>query len=322
MIAIQITENGGAEVLGLEEVNTPQPSEGEVLVKVEAVGVNFIDIYRREGLYPVSLPHIPGSEAAGVVEAVGEGVSEVQVGERVAGVGFSGAYAEYALAPAKTLVKMPDEVSSEQAAAVMLQGMTAHYLSHEAYPLQAGDTCLIHAAAGGTGLLLVQMAKKRGARIIGTVSTEEKEHLAREAGADEIIRYTEQDFEEEVERLTEGEGVQVVYDSVGKTTFDKSLNCLAMRGMMVLFGQSSGVVENFAPQTLNAKGSLFLTRPSLFHYVAKREELVARANDVLGWVSTGELDVRIDSALPLTEADEAHRRLEGRKTAGKVLLEP
>ena len=322
MKAIQITENGGAEVLELRDVDAPQPSKGEVLVKVEAAGINFIDIYRREGLYPVSLPHIPGSEAAGVVEAMGDGVTEVEAGDRVAGVGFSGAYAEYALAPAQTLVNIPDGVSSEQAAAVMLQGMTAHYLSHEAYPLQAGDTCLIHAAAGGTGLLLVQMAKKRGARVIGTVSTEEKELLAREAGADEIIRYTEQDFEEEVERLTEGEGVQVVYDSVGKTTFDKSLNCLAMRGMLVLFGQSSGMVENFAPQTLNAKGSLFLTRPSLFHYVAKREELETRANDVLGWVSAGELDVRIDSALPLTEASEAHRRLEGRKTAGKVLLKP
>ena len=249
-------------------------------------------------------------------------MTEVEAGDRVAGVGFSGAYAEYALAPAQTLVNIPDGVSSEQAAAVMLQGMTAHYLSHAAYSLHEGDACLIHAASGGTGLLLVQMAKKRGARVIGTVSTEEKERLAREAGADEVIRYTEQDFEEEVKKLTNGGGVQVVYDSVGKTTFEKGLNCLAMRGTMVLFGQSSGMVENFAPQTLNAKGSLFLTRPSLFHYVAKREELETRANDVLGWVSAGELNVRIDSALPLTEADEAHRRLEGRKTAGKVLLEP
>ncbi len=322
MNAIQITQNGGAEVLKLQEVDTPQPGKGEVLVKVEAAGLNFIDIYRREGLYQVSLPHIPGSEAAGVVEAVGEEVTEVQVGERVAGIGFSGAYAEYALAPAQTLVKVPEGVSGEQAAAVMLQGMTAHYLSHTTYPLEEGDICLIHAASGGTGLLLVQMAKKRGARVIGTVSTEEKERLAREAGADEIIRYTEQDFEEEVEKLTDGDGVQVVYDSVGKTTFAKGLNCLAMRGMMVLFGQSSGVVENFEPQTLNAKGSLFLTCPSLFHYVAKRDELVERANDVLSWVAAGELSVRIDSKLPLAEAGEAHRRLEGRKTAGKVLLEP
>ena len=322
MNAIQISENGGADVLELREVNTPQPDKGEVLVKVEAAGLNFIDIYRREGLYPVSLPHIPGSEAAGVVEAVGEEVAEVEAGDRVAGVGFSGAYAEYALAPAKTLVKVPDNVSSEKAAAVMLQGMTAHYLSHTTYPLQEGETCLIHAASGGTGLLLVQMAKKRGARVIGTVSTEEKERLAREAGADEVVRYTEQDFEEEVERLTDGDGVQVVYDSVGKTTFTKGLNCLAMRGMMVLFGQSSGVVEPLELQTLNAKGSLFLTRPSLFHYVAKRDELVERANDVLGWVAAGELGVRIDSKLPLAEAGEAHRRLEGRKTAGKVLLEP
>ncbi len=322
MNAIQITENGNADVLQLREVDTPQPGKGEVLIKVEAAGLNFIDIYRREGLYPVSLPHIPGSEAAGVVEAVGEEVTEVQVGDRVASIGFSGAYAEYALAPAQTLVNVPKGVSGEQAGAVMLQGMTAHYLSHTTYPLQEDDTCLIHAASGGTGLLLVQMAKKRGARIIGTVSTEEKERLAREAGADEIIRYTEQDFEEEVERLTEGEGVQVVYDSVGKTTFAKGLDCLAMRGMMVLFGQSSGTVEPFELQTLNAKGSLFITRPSLFHYVAKRDELVERAKDVLGWVAAGELSVRIDSKLPLAEAGEAHRRLEGRKTAGKVLLEP
>ena len=322
MNAIQITENGGADVLALREVNAPRPAQGEALVKVEAAGVNFIDIYRREGLYPVSLPHIPGSEAAGVVEAVGEGVTAVQVGDRVAGVGFNGAYAELALAPAQTLVKVPNGVSSEQAAAVMLQGMTAHYLARTTYPLQEGDACLIHAAAGGVGLLLVQLAKARGARIIGTVSTEAKERLAREAGADEIIRYTEQDFEEEVGRLTNGDGVHVVYDSVGKTTFAKGLNCLAMRGMMVLFGQSSGVVDSLEPQTLNTKGSLFLTRPSLFHYVAKRDELVTRANDVLSGVATGNLSVRIDSALPLAEAGEAHRRLEGRETAGKVLLKP
>lgn len=322
MNAIQITENGGADVLALREVNAPRPAQGEALVKVEAAGVNFIDIYRREGLYPVSLPHIPGSEAAGVVEAVGEGVTAVQVGDRVAGVGFNGAYAELALAPAQTLVKVPNGVSSEQAAAVMLQGMTAHYLARTTYPLREGDACLIHAAAGGVGLLLVQLAKARGARVIGTVSTEAKERLAREAGADEIIRYTEQDFEEEVGRLTNGDGVHVVYDSVGKTTFAKGLNCLAMRGMMVLFGQSSGVVDSLEPQTLNTKGSLFLTRPSLFHYVAKRDELVTRANDVLSGVATGNLSVRIDSALPLAEAGEAHRRLEGRETAGKVLLKP
>ena len=322
MNAIQITENGNANVLQLKEVETPQPDKNEVLVNVEAAGLNFIDIYRREGIYPVSLPHIPGSEAAGVVEAVGEEVTEVRAGDRVAGIGFSGAYAEYALVPAKTLVNVPEGVSSEQAAAVMLQGMTAHYLSHTTYPLKEGDICLIHAASGGTGLLLVQMAKKRGARVIGTVSTEEKERLAREAGADEVIRYTEQDFEEEVEKLTGGNGVQVVYDSVGKTTFAKGLNCLATRGMMVLFGQSSGAVEPLELQTLNAKGSLFVTRPSLFHYVAKRDELVERANDVLGSVASGKLSVRIDSKLPLAEAGEAHRRLEGRKTAGKVLLEP
>jgi len=293
-----------------------------VLVKVEAVGLNFIDIYRREGLYKVPLPHVPGTEAAGTVEAVGEGVTEFQPGDRVTGVAFEGAYAEYAVAPAERLVRVPGGVKSELAAATMLQGMTAHYLVHDTYPLKEGDTCLVHAAAGGVGLLLVQMAKRRGARVLGTVSTEEKARLAREAGADEVVRYTEEDFVGAVRRLTDGQGANVVYDSVGKTTFEGSLDCLRLRGMMVLFGQSSGPVLPFDLQTLNAKGSLFITRPSLFHYVATREELARRAGDVLGWVASGELSVKVDSSLSLSEAAEAHRRLEGRETSGKVLLRP
>ena len=321
MNAIQMQRNGGLEVLELRDVPRPEPGAGEVLVKVEAVGVNFIDIYRREGVYKVALPHIPGTEAAGVVEAVGEGVS-LQPGDRVTGAAFGGAYAEYALSPAEKVVKLPDGVTGEQAAAVMLQGMTAHYLAHDVYPLESGDTCLIHAAAGGVGLLLTQMAKRLGVRVIGTVSTEAKEQLAREAGADEVICYTKTDFEAAVGELTNSKGVAVVYDSVGKTTFDKSLNCLRPRGMMALFGQSSGAVPPFDLQTLNAKGGLFVTRPSLAHYTATRDELKRRAGDVLGWVASGELSVRVDSSHPLADAAEAHRRLEGRETTGKVLLTP
>ena len=321
MNAIQMQKNGGPEVLELQDVSRPEPKAGEVLVKVEAVGVNFIDIYRREGVYKVALPHIPGTEAAGVVEAVGEGVG-LHPGDRVAGAAFEGAYAEYALSPAEKVVKLPDGVTGEQAAAVMLQGMTAHYLAYDVYPLQPGDTCLIHAAAGGVGLLLTQMAKRLGARVIGTVSTEEKERLAHEAGADEVIRYTETDFEAAVRELTDAKGVAVVYDSVGKTTFDKSLNCLRPRGMMALFGQSSGAVPPFDLQTLNAKGGLFVTRPSLAHYTATRDELEKRAGDVLGWLASEELTVRVDSSHPLADAAEAHRRLEGRETTGKVLLTP
>ena len=321
MNAIQMQKTGGPEVLELRDVSRPEPGAGEVLVRVEAVGVNFIDIYRREGVYKVALPHIPGTEVAGVVEAVGEGVG-LQPGDRVAGAAFEGAYAEYAVSPAEKVVKLPEGVTGEQAAAVMLQGMTAHYLAYDVYPLQPGDTCLIHAAAGGVGLLLTQMAKRLGARVIGTVSTEEKERLARAAGADEVIRYTEADFEAAVRELTGAEGVAVVYDSVGKTTFDKSLNCLRPRGMMALFGQSSGVVPPFDLQTLNAKGGLFITRPSLAHYTATREELERRAGDVLEWVAAGELTVRVDSSHPLADAAEAHRRLEGRETTGKVLLTP
>ncbi len=320
MNVIQLDKNGGPEVLQLKNVPRPEPKAGEVLVQVEAVGVNFIDIYRREGVYKVALPHIPGTEAAGTALAVGQGVSELNVGDRVAGTAFEGAYAEVAVSLAEKLVKLPEGVTSEEAAAVMLQGMTAHYLAHSVYPLKPGDTCLVHAAAGGVGLLLTQIAKRLGARVIGTVSTEEKEELARAAGADDVVRYTETDFEAVVEDLTDGRGVAVVYDSVGKTTFDKGLNCLKPRGMMALFGQSSGPVPPFDLQMLNAKGGLFVTRPSLAHYTLTREELEWRAGDVLGWVASGKLSVRVDSSLPLAEAAEAHRRLGSRKTSGKVLL--
>ncbi len=322
MKAIQIREHGGPERLELRDVDAPTPGDGEALVRLGAAGVNFIDTYQRGGLYKVTLPFVPGMEGAGEVLAVGPNVSEVAVGDRVAYAMTPGSYAEQSVVPAAKLVRIPEGVSTELAAAVMLQGMTAHYLSHSTYPLKEGDACLVHAAAGGVGLLLVQMAKMRGARVFGTVSTEEKAELARGAGADEVIRYTEEDFEEAIKDLTNGKGVQVVYDSVGKTTFEKSLNCLEPRGLLALFGQSSGPVGGFDPQVLNAKGSLYLTRPSLGHYVQDRDELLWRAGDVLRWVGEGKLDVRVDSSLPLTDAAEAHRKLEGRETAGKVLLVP
>lgn len=322
MKAIRVHSHGGPEVLRYEEVPQPAPGKGEALVRIMAAGVNYIDTYHRRGLYQVPLPFTPGVEAAGVVEDVGPEVSEVQVGDRVAYTGPLGAYAEYAVVPASRLVKLPEGIDFSTAAAVLLQGMTAHYLTHSTYPLKPGDTALVHAAAGGVGLLLVQVAKMRGARVIGTVSTEEKAALAKEAGADEVILYTKQDFEAEVKRLTDGRGVHVVYESVGKDTFEKSLNCLLPRGYLVLFGQSSGPVPPFDPQILNQKGSLFLTRPTLQHYVATREELLQRAGDVLGWVASGKLKVRIDSTFPLGEAAEAHRRLESRQSAGKILLKP
>lgn len=322
MKAIRVHEFGRPEVLSYEDVPRPEPGPGEARVKIEAAGVNFIDVYHRTGLYPSQLPITLGVEGAGVVDAIGPGGSEVKLGDRVAYAMQPGSYAEYAVVPAWKLVPVPDNLETRQAAALMLQGMTAHYLSHSTYPLKPGDTALVHAAAGGVGHLLVQMAKRRGARVIGTVSTEEKARLAREAGADEVILYTQVDFEEEVRRLTGGKGVQVVYDSVGKTTFDKSLNCLARRGYLVLYGQSSGPVGPFDPQILNARGSLFLTRPSLGHYVADREELLGRAGDLFAWMLAGELQVRIDRTFPLAEAGEAHRYLEGRKTRGKVLLIP
>ncbi|HYJ47316.1 MAG TPA: quinone oxidoreductase [Pyrinomonadaceae bacterium] len=322
MKAIRVGAYGGAENLVYEEIEKPSPAAGEALVKTAAIGVNFIDVYHRTGLYPLPLPFTPGTEAAGVVEALGPDAGDVQVGDRVAYAMSPGSYAEYAVVQASRLVKIPDGLDAEQAAAAMLQGMTAHYLVTSTYQLKSGDAALVHAAAGGVGLLLIQMAKRIGARVFGTVSTEEKARLAREAGADEVILYTERDFQEEVRRLTGGAGVQVVYDSVGKTTFMKSLGSLAPRGMLALFGQSSGPVSAFDPALLAQRGSLFLTRPSLAQYTATREELQWRAGDVLKWVGSGELKLRIGKTFPLAEAAEAHRQLEGRATTGKVLLIP
>jgi NADPH:quinone reductase len=322
MEAIQIKETGGPEKMELVDLPTPVAGPGQVLVKISASGVNFIDVYFRIGLYKADLPAQLGSEGAGTVESVGPGVTELVPGDRVAYAMARGSYAEYAAVPAAQVVKIPPAVDFQTAAAAMLQGMTAHYLTHSTFALKAGDTCLIHAAAGGVGLLLVQMARRAGARVFGTVSTEAKSQLARQAGADEIILYTHRDFEAEVKRLTGGRGVDVVYDSVGATTFAKSLNCLRPRGMLALFGQSSGAVPPFDPNILNGKGSLFLTRPSLAHYVLTREELLWRASDVMGWVASGEMKIRVDRAYPLAAAGQAHRDLEGRHTAGKVLLIP
>ncbi len=322
MKAIRIHEHGGTDVLSYEDVPAPTPGTGQVLIRVEAAGLNFIDVYRRTGLYKAELPSTLGQEAAGTVAALDSEVSGIKVGDRVAYADVPGADAEYAAVPVARVVPLPEAVSTRQAAAVMLQGMTAHYLASSTYPLARGDTCLVHAAAGGVGLLLCQIAKRRGARVIGTVSTEAKAELARGAGADEIIFYSRQDFEVEVKRITAGAGVQVVYDSVGRTTFDKSLNCLRPRGMMVLYGQSSGPVAPVDPQLLNQKGSLFLTRPTLFHYIATREQLLARAGEVLSWVADGSLRVHIGHEYPLAEAAKAHQALEGRETTGKVLLIP
>lgn len=322
MKAIRIHEVGDPEALRYEEVALPEPGAGEVRVKIEAAGVNYIDIYHRTGLYPLPLPATPGLEAAGVVEALGPEVTALKVGDRVAYSSQLGAYAEYAVVPVSKLVPVPPEVDLPSAAAVMLQGMTAHYLTHSTYPLKAGETTLIHAAAGGVGLLLVQIAKQLGATVIGTVSTEEKAQLARQAGADHLILYTQADFEDETKRLTDGQGVHVVYDSVGQTTFEKSLNVLRPRGYLALFGQSSGPVPPFDPIILNQKGSLFLTRPILFHYIAERAELLWRSGDLFKWLAAGQLRLRIDRQLPLAEAAEAHRLLVGRKTAGKLLLVP
>ncbi|MGE0130642.1 MAG: quinone oxidoreductase [Blastocatellales bacterium] len=322
MKAIVVENTGGPEVLVYRETPSPTPKTGEALVKLEAIGLNYIDVYHRTGLYPLPRPFIPGMEAAGVVEAVGPGVTEVAAGDRVAYAMQPGAYAEYAVVPAWKLVKVPEGVSAQQAAAAMLQGMTAHYLTTSVYPLKAGETALVHAAAGGVGLLLIQMAKRIGARAIGTVSTEAKAELAREAGADEIILYSQQDFEQETRRLTNGKGVQVVYDSVGKDTFLKSLSSLAPRGMMALFGQSSGPVASFDPALLAQKGSLFLTRPSLAQYAATRDELLWRAGDLFNGIKSGELKMLIEKTFPLRDAAEAHRQLEGRKTTGKVVLIP
>ncbi len=320
MKSIQVKEIGGPEKLELVEIPTPTPGPKQALVKIAASGVNFIDVYFRIGLYKADLPVVLGNEAAGTVEAVGAEVTEVAVGDRVAYAMTRGSYAEYAAVPAAQLVKIPDHVDFQTAAAAMLQGMTAHYLTHSTYPLKSGDTCLVHAAAGGAGGLIVQMAKMLGVRVFGTVSTPEKAAIASASGADETILYTHQDFEAEVKRLTAGRGVDVVYDSVGKTTFEKSLNSLRPRGLLALFGQSSGAVPPFDASILNAKGSLFLTRPSLAHHVLTREELLWRAGDVLNWIDSGKLKLRIDRAYPLADVANAHRDLESRKTAGKLLL--
>lgn len=321
MKAIQIQQTGGPEVLTLADLPIPQPQPHQALVRVRAAGVNFIDIYFREGRYPAQLPLILGMEGSGIVERIGADVTEVAPGDRVAWWDAPGSYAEYAVVTANRLVKVPDGMDLKLAAAVMLQGMTAHYLSHSVFALKPGDTALVHAAAGGVGLLLTQMASQLGARVIATVSTEEKEKLARDAGAADVIRYTQSDFEAETKRLTHNRGVDVVYDSVGRTTFEKSLNCLRPRGMLALFGGSSGAVPPFDLIALSLKGSLFITRPTLKDYTATRAELEWRAGDVLDAVQNGTLKVRMEHSYPLAEAAQAHRDLEGRKTTGKLLLD-
>jgi NADPH:quinone reductase len=320
MKKIVVEEVGGPEKMKPVDIPIPTPGPKDALVKVAFSGVNFIDVYFRTGLYKSETPIVLGSEASGTVESVGSEVTEVARGDRVAYAMVRGSYAEYAVVPAAQLVKVPDAVDLETAAAIMLQGMTAHYLTHSTFPLAAGDICLVHAAAGGTGGLIVQMARHRGARVFGTVSTEEKAREARTLGADETINYTTQDFEVEVKRLTSGRGVDVVYDSVGKTTFDKSLNVIRPRGTLALFGQSSGSVPPMDPAVLNARGSLYLTRPSLAHHMLTREELLWRAGDVMNYVASGTVKVRIAAIYPLADAAAAHRDLEGRKTAGKLLL--
>lgn len=322
MKAIRVHAPGGPEVMKLEEVPAPTPAAGQALVKLEACGVNYIDVYFRTGAYKAPLPLTPGMEGAGTVTAVGPGVTDVKVGDRVAWTGVIGSYAQMHVVPADRLVKLPDALSFKEGAAAMLQGMTAHYLVTSTWPIKKGETCLVQAAAGGMGLLLCQMAKMRGATVIGTASTEEKAALARAAGADHVILYTTQDFEAEVKRITGGRGVDVVYDGVGASTFDKGLSCLRPRGLMALFGQASGPVPPLDLQVLNARGSLFVTRPSLNHHIATRQELLQRAGDVVGWIRDGKLKVRIEHVYPLDRAAEAHRALEGRKTAGKILLLP
>ncbi len=320
MKAVLMRENGGPDVLRLEEAEMPTPGPAEARVRIEYAGVNFLDIYGRKGLYKGQLPRILGDEAAGVVDAVGPGVAEVKVGDRVAYAMQSGSYAEYAIVRSAYLVQIPKGLEPRQAAAAMLQGMTAHYLAVSTYPLQPSDTALVHAAGGGTGRLLTQVARLRGARVIGTASTEEKAELARKAGASDVILYTATDFEAEVRRLTNGRGVDVVYDSVGQATFEKSLGCLRPRGMLVLFGQSSGPVAPFDPLLLNRKGSLFLTRPTLGNYISDRNELLQRSGDVLGWIAGKQIELRIDKVFRLADAASAHKYLEGRMSTGKILL--
>jgi len=322
MKIIQIAQNGGPEVLTLADAPVPAPGPGQALVRIHAIGVNYVDTYFRAGLYKSPLPFTPGNEAAGVVEAVAPGVTEVKPGDRVAYAMTLGSYAEYTCVAASHLVPLPDAVDFTTAAAAMLQGMTAHYLTHSTFPLKQGDKCLVHAAAGGAGRLIVQMAKMLGATVYGTVGNDEKARIAKSAGADEVIVYTRDDFAAEVKRLTDGKGVDVIYDSVASSTFTKGLDIIRPRGMMVLFGQSSGPVAPFDPNILNPKGSLFLTRPTLAHYIAKRDELLWRAGDVLGWIASGKLELRIEKTYPLAEAAQAHRDLESRKMAGKLLLIP
>ena len=322
MKAIQVQKTGGPEVLTFVDLPIPKPKPNEVVVKIAAAGVNFIDVYFREGRYPAALPFVDGQEASGTVSEVGSDVKILKPGDRVAYTGILGSYAEYSAAPADRLVRVPEKISDQNAAATMLQGMTAHYLVYSTYPLKKGETALIHAAAGGVGLLLVQMAKNIGARVIGTVGSEEKARLAREAGADDVINYRQQDFEAETKRLTDGKDVHVVYDGVGKDTFEKDLNVLRPRGYLVLFGGASGPVPPFDPIKLAQKGSLFLARPSLAHYIATREELEQRATDVFNMIAAGKLNLRIEHVYKLQDAQQAHRDLEGRKTTGKLLLVP
>jgi NADPH2:quinone reductase len=322
MKAIQIRATGGPEVLELAELPIPVPGPGQVLIRIEAIGVNFIEIYFRKGTYKAALPLTPGSEAAGTIEELGSGVNGFKIGDMVASVSVLGSYAEYALVPAAQLVKVPAGLSPEKAAAAMLQGMTAHYLAYSTYPLKAGETALVHAGGGGVGLLLTQIATRIGARVLTTVSSEAKAELSREAGATDTILYTEQDFETEVKRLTNGKGVDVVYDSVGKTTFEKSLNCLRPRGMLALFGGSSGPVPPFDLIQLSGKGSLYVTRPTLWHYVATRSELEWRANEILNWAVSGDLNLRTEHVYSLNDAAQAQTDMESRKTTGKILLEP
>jgi NADPH2:quinone reductase len=322
MRAIQIDHTGGPEVMLLRDLPTPTPGPGQALVQIQASGVNFIDVYLREGRYPSPLPFVPGQEAAGIVKALGPGATGFAIGDRVAWCHVPGAYAEYAAVPVSMLIALPAGITTRQAAAALLQGMTAHYLSHSTYAIQPGDTVLIHAGAGGVGLLLIQMAKRLGARVLTTVSTAEKAALARAAGADETILYTQEDFTARVRELTGGKGLPVVYDSVGKTTFDGSLACLQPRGLLALYGASSGAVPPFDPIKLSTLGSLYVTRPSMKDYTATRHELELRAGDVLGWVADGSLKLRLEHNYPLAEAAQAHRDLETRKTTGKVLLIP
>jgi NADPH2:quinone reductase len=322
MRAIRIHETGGVEQLRADDVAVPVPGAGEVRIRVEAAGVNFIDTYKRSGLYPVTLPHTLGQEAAGVVTAVGEGVDEFRVGDRVASAAVMGAYAAEAIAPAAQTVRVPAEMELTLAAAVLLQGMTAHYLACDTFPLRKGDTALVHAAAGGVGLLLTQIAKRRGARVIATVGNEEKAKLARETGAEAVCIYSRENFSEAARAFTNGGGVDVVYDGVGRDTFEGSLNSLRPRGMLVSFGNASGAVPEFKPLVLSQKGSLFFTRPTLAHYTQTPTELRARADDLFAWIANGTLQVRIGASFPLAAATDAHRALEGRATTGKVLLLP